>query len=71
MHIDAWTAERAKRERAYHKLCVEGWRLGFHYDRTGEGVRAVFDIVRQIDQAYLHWCETDRWPVEYASEAQP
>ena len=65
MHIDDWIKEREKREQAYHRLCNEGWRLGFHYDRTGEGLRAVFAIVRQIDAAYLAWCETDRWEVEY------
>ena len=65
MMIDDWISERERRERAYRELCREGAALVSHHESTGEDLRAVFDIVRQIDAAYLRWCETDRWEIEY------
>ncbi len=65
MHIDAWIEERDRRRRAYEKLCGKGGLLVFRYDRTGEGLSEFLPLIRQIDQAYLRWCETDRWPIEH------
>jgi len=61
MRIDEWIKEREKRERACRELCKRGPQKG---DR-------LLDCVRRIDRAYLAWCETDRWPVEYEQAALP
>jgi hypothetical protein len=61
MHIDAWIKERYRRECAYRELCREAIREG----------ESLFTRVRAIDHAYLAWCETDRWPVEYDKEVRP
>jgi len=61
MHIDEWIKERERRERAYHEACSAGVRVGPKETYNA----ALFRTIRAIDRAYLAWCETDRWPVEY------
>jgi hypothetical protein len=60
MHIDEWIKERERRERIYREVCREAIRED----------ESLFARVRRTDRAYLAWCETDGWPVEYDEEVK-
>lgn len=67
MHIDAWIEEREKRKRAYRRCQKKVAARLAGYERTHDRVvlSFLFRAIRAMDAAYLRWCETDRWPVEY------
>jgi hypothetical protein len=67
MYIDDWIKERERRERVYREAQQASVK-----PRAGETYNAaLFRTVRAIDRAYLAWCETDGWAVEYDKEVKP
>jgi len=67
MHIDDWLKERERRRDEYERLTVRGSALLSIYDQTADPAvfRDIRQNVRAMDKAYLAWCETDHWGVEY------
>ena len=60
MKLTTWLKKRARLQEEYGRLCSEGAKLVFLYDRGRVDAQALLAHSRRLDAAYLAWCATDR-----------